>query len=74
MVLLAYVGFNQSQGPQWEIKLRSSGAGLREYDDFGPAQVAVWGDKHVISAEVFIDLLLQPGEVKTWMRRYEFFI
>lgn len=71
---LSTSGFNQSQGPQWEIKLRSSGAGLREYDDFAPAKVAIWGDKHVISAEVFIDLLLQPGEVKTWLRRYEFFI
>lgn len=67
-------GFSQSQGPQWEIKLHSSGIGLREYDDFTPARVAVWGDKHVISAEVFIDILLKRGEVRTWQRRYEFFI
>ncbi len=65
--------FGQAVEPQWEIRLRSSGVGLREYDDFPPARVAVWGDRHVVSAEVYIDILLQPGEVKTWSRRYEFF-
>ena len=67
-------GFSQSQGSQWEIKLHSSGVGLREYDDFAPARVAVWGAKHVISAEVFLDIVLKPGEAMTWLRRYEFFI
>jgi len=63
----------QTEGPQWEIRLNSSGVGLREQDDFLPARLAVWGDRHVLSAEAFIDILLQPGEVKTWLRRYEFF-
>jgi hypothetical protein len=35
--------------------------------------VAVWGEAHVLSAEVFVDIPLQPGEEKTWKHRYEFF-
>jgi hypothetical protein len=35
--------------------------------------VAVWGEAHVLSAEVFIEITLQLGEVKAWLRRYEFF-
>jgi hypothetical protein len=65
--------FHQSESYQWEIKHLAKGIGLREYDDFPPARVAVWGEAHVISAEVYIDIVLQPGEVKTWSRRYEFF-
>jgi len=73
MLYLRAARFGFQEGPQWEIRLRSSGAGLREYDDFVPSRVAVWGDKHVVSAEAFIDLQLQPGESKAWSRRYEFF-
>ncbi len=66
-------GFKQSDNYQWEIRLLSTGTGVREYDDFLPARLAVWGDTHVMSAETFIDLALQPGEGKTWTRKYEFF-
>lgn len=66
-------GFAQTQAPQWELIHLPSGVGLREYDDFAPARVAVWGVGHVISAEVFIDIDLPPGETQTWTRRYEFF-
>jgi hypothetical protein len=65
--------FKPSESCQWEIKHLGKGVGLREYDNFAPARVAVWGEAHVISAEAYIDLVLQPGEVKTWSRRYEFF-
>jgi hypothetical protein len=67
------VGFFQTEEAQWELLHLPSGAGLREYDDFAPSRVAVWGTTHVISAEVFVDLRLQPGENGTWTRRYEFF-
>ena len=65
--------FSQSESYQWEIKHLPTGVGLREYDDFVPAREAVWGEAHVISAEVYLNITLQPGEVKTWSRRYEFF-
>lgn len=66
-------GFDFRTDYQWEIMLCSKAVGVREYDDFTPSRVGVWGDAHVISAETFIDISLQPGEVKAWQRKYEFF-
>lgn len=67
-------GFGRTQEPQWELVHVPSGVGLREYDDFAPVRVAVWGTTHVISAEVFVGIDLQPGERLAWSRRYEFFV
>lgn len=67
------LGFNRSDEPQWELVHVPSGVGVREYDDFAPSRVAVWGTAHVISAEVFVDIHLDPGEFQTWSRRYQFF-
>jgi hypothetical protein len=67
------LGFSQTDHPQWEIIHQPSGVGLREYDDFAPSRVVVWGTTHVLSAEIYVDIRLQPGETKTWLRRYEFF-
>jgi hypothetical protein len=46
---------------------------MSESNDFAPARVAVWGEAHVISAEVFVDIRLRPGETQSWMRQYHFF-
>jgi hypothetical protein len=66
------LGFSTTDGYQWELTHLPSGVLLREYDDFAPCRVAVWGTTHVISAEIFIDINLNPGQVKIWTRRYEF--
>jgi hypothetical protein len=66
-------GFAKTGEPQWELVHLPSGAGVREVDNFSPSRVAVWGTTHVISAEIFVDVRLQPGEVQAWSRRYEFF-
>jgi hypothetical protein len=58
---------------QWELRLQSSGVGLREVDDFSPHHLSIWGVMHVISLEVFVEINLQPGEEQTWTRRFEFF-
>ena len=65
-------GYAQTEQPQWELVHTPSGVGMREYDDFRPVRVAVWGTTHVISTEVFVEIDLQPGETQTWSRRYEF--
>ncbi len=65
-------GLAQSELPQWELVHRLDGVGLCEQDDFVPARVAVWGVAHVISAEVFVDIHLRPGQAQTWTRRYTF--
>lgn len=67
------LGFTVTDAAQWELLHEPSGVGMREYDDFEPARVAVWGTTHVISAEVFIALDVPPGEIQQWTRRYEFF-
>ena len=65
-------GFARSERPQWELVHLPSGVAMRETDDRAPSRVAVWGTTHVISAEVFVDVHVQPGETQAWTRRYEF--
>lgn len=67
------LGFAKTDAAQWELLHEPTGVGMREYDDFAPARVAVWGEAHVISAEVFVPVNVQPGEKQRWTRRYEFF-
>lgn len=67
------LGFSKTDAAQWELVHEPSGVGLREFDDFAPTRVAIWGREHVISAEVFVVVDVQPGETQRWTRRYEFF-
>jgi len=66
------LGFAKTDGYQWELTHLPSGVQMREYDDFTPCRIAVWGTTHVVSAEIFVDINLNPGQEKTWKRRYEF--
>jgi len=65
-------GYSQTDAAQWELVHEPSGVTVREYDDFAPGRVAVWGVSHVISAEVFVGIDVQPGETQRWTRRYQF--
>ncbi len=67
------LGFAATDDAQWELVHEPSGVGMREFDDFTPARVVVWGTTHVASAEIFVSLDVQPGETQEWTRRYEFF-
>lgn len=67
------LGFFQTSQPHWEIVHEPSGVGLREYDDFDPERVAIWGTAHVVSAEIFNSIHLLPGRSQSWTRRFEFF-
>jgi hypothetical protein len=66
------LGFTKTDGYQWVLTHLPSGVQMREYDDFTPCRIAVWGTSHVISAEIFVDINLNPGQEKTWTRKYEF--
>ncbi len=66
-------GFARTDQAQWELVHNPSGVGAREFVDFTPVRVAVWGVAHVISAEVFVGINLQPDQAMQWSRRYEFF-
>ena len=65
-------GFQPSDKPQWELVYLPSGVSVSERDYFPPMRVVVWGTTHVISAEVYIAIYLEPGETKTWTRSYVF--
>ncbi len=65
-------GLAKSDQPQFELLHRPTGLWMREYDDFEPVRVAVWGVGHVISAEIFIPIQLEPGQSMEWKRLYEF--
>ena len=65
--------YTLSNQPQWEIQLKSTGTGVREFDDFLPMRVGVWGAAHVLSPEIFVGIALSPGTTQTWKRRFEFF-
>jgi hypothetical protein len=66
------LGFSKTEQHQWELTYLPDGIKIREYDDFNPSRVAIWGTTHVISAEIYIDINLQPGQGQSWTRRYEF--
>ncbi len=63
---------HKTSEPQWALRLEPARLEMSETDDFTPSRVAVWGAAHVISAEVFVEINLQPGETQSWKRRYEF--
>lgn len=57
----------------WELVHHPSGAGVRESGNFVPERVALWGEQHVISPEVFADISILPRHSKHWRRSYHFF-
>ncbi|MNW62067.1 hypothetical protein D3C74_401750 [compost metagenome] len=60
-------------GGFWELRHKPSGAGVRESGDFAAERMALWGEKHVISPEVFVDISILPRHSKHWSRSYQFF-
>ncbi|MFC7153699.1 hypothetical protein ACFQMJ_34675 [Cohnella cellulosilytica] len=65
-------GMSSDNGFRWELLHEPSGVSVRESNDFPPSAIALWGDRHVVSPEVFIRLALRPGDERLWTRRYEF--
>ncbi|WP_019912262.1 hypothetical protein [Paenibacillus sp. HW567] len=63
----AEAGFN------WELVHKPSGTGVRESGDFRVARMALWGERHVISPEVFVNISLLPRQSECWCRIYQFF-
>lgn len=55
----------------WELLHLKHKIGIRETGDFQCNKVNLWGWKHVISPELFIEINIKPGESKEWSRIYE---
>ncbi|MEJ8305066.1 hypothetical protein [Saccharibacillus sacchari] len=67
-----YEGFANGEDPYWELRHTPSGAGVSESGDFDAAKLGLWGAGHVVAPEVFIDLELEAGESREWVRTYAF--
>lgn len=57
----------------WELVHKPSGTGIRESGSFQAGRMALWGEQHVISPEVFADIIILPRHSKEWSRSYQFF-
>ncbi|AIQ51716.1 hypothetical protein [Paenibacillus sp. FSL R7-0331] len=57
----------------WELVHNPARAGVRESGSFRPERMALWGERHVISPEVFADISILPRHSKDWSRSYQFF-
>ena len=57
----------------WELVNEKCKIGISEIANFKTRKVNLWGWKHVISPELFISIVLQPGELKSWSRVYNIF-
>jgi hypothetical protein len=68
-----FKGVPNNEEAYWELIHKKSGIGMREISHFPISVIAIWGTKHVVSPEFFIDIHLKPGEVQTWRRTYDFF-
>ena len=64
---------NKVVDAQWELHDLNSKIGIRETGNFQTQSINVWGSKHVISPELFIELQIPPGHSKKWSRTYEVF-
>jgi hypothetical protein len=62
---------DKSVTAQWELKNKTHNIAIRETGSFETAKVNLWGTKHVVSPELFLNIALVPGAAVTWSRTYE---
>lgn len=58
---------------QWQLIHQQHKVGVKESTSFPTTKVNLWGWKHVISPELFHQILIKPGESEKWSRTYHFF-
>ena len=57
----------------WELLNHRHKIGICETGSFKTNKVNLWGWKHVISPELFFQIVIPPGESKKWSRTYKVF-
>lgn len=55
----------------WELINLEHKIGIRETGSFHTNKVNLWGWKHLISPELFINISIKPGETTEWSRTYK---
>jgi hypothetical protein len=67
-------GFQDQKLPYfWELVHTPSRTVMKEKGDFPISMIALWGEEHVVSVEIFIKIILKPLESMKWSRTFEFF-
>ncbi|HBR34930.1 MAG TPA: hypothetical protein DD734_09865 [Firmicutes bacterium] len=64
--------FFREQPHKWTLRHQPTKKAVSEESFFTPQRVALWGQGHVISPEVFIAIKVNPGERQQWSRNYTF--
>ena len=54
----------------WRLSSSRTSASIAEVLDFSPGLVVLWGTEYCVSAEVYKDLHILPGETARWMREW----
>ncbi len=57
----------------WELIHLKSKVGIRETGSFDTQKINLWGWRHVISPELFVNININPGQSNEWSRNYEIF-
>ena len=61
---------NETIDAAWELINLTNNIRIRETGSFQTNQVNLWGWKHVISPELFVNLHIKPGQSAEWTRTY----
>jgi hypothetical protein len=61
----------QTENVSWMLEHNEDKIGITERVDFRILRMNLWGAGHVISPEIFYQLIVAPGEIKKWLRTYK---
>lgn len=68
----SYMNAGMDVPANWEIRHLMSAIACSETGDFVSRKVNLWGWKHVISPELFVEIQVLPGQSVSWCRTYSF--
>ena len=58
--------------PSWELRHEEMSLVVGESVDFEPHHLALWGLDYCVSAEVYHEIFVKPGEIDMWSREWYF--
>lgn len=69
----SYLNGADKVSANWKLEHTKLRVGVKETGDFFTSKINLWGLRHVISPELFFDMLLKPSESVRWSREYAFY-
>jgi hypothetical protein len=62
---------NESVLAKWELTNHKENIRINETGSFKTNKVNLWGQKHVMSPELFFNININPGKSVNWSRHYK---